>query len=124
MTSVSYFDNLDSKHTHHVFLMQRFPKYGARPLWGVDGPLGGGFVCMRGIFILNEIWTQHKTYFDSHFACLTYFTHHLVLVLAPNYKQHIFSQAEVKKVCYSLTELYVRSVYLNVFGRTKGGRVP
>jgi hypothetical protein len=36
--------------------------------------------------------------------------------MAPNYKQHILSPAEVRKVCYPLAELYVRSVYLNLFG--------
>jgi hypothetical protein len=46
--------------------------------------------------------------------CYTYF---LVLVLAPNYKEHILSPAEVKKVYYLLTEIYVRFVYLNLFGR-------
>jgi hypothetical protein len=32
--------------------------------------LGGReFVCMRDIFILNEVWTQDKnTYFGRHFA--------------------------------------------------------
>jgi hypothetical protein len=43
-----------------------------------------------------------------HFALLKYFTYHLVPVLAPNYKQHILSSAEVRKVCCSLAELYVR----------------
>jgi len=47
---------------------------------------------------------------------LKYFTYHLVPVLAPNYKQHILSPAKVRKVCYSLAELYVKSVYLNLFG--------
>jgi hypothetical protein len=32
----------------------------------------------------------------------------LVLVLAPNYKQHILSPAKVRKVCYSLAELCVK----------------
>jgi hypothetical protein len=50
-----------------------------------------------------------------HLAWLTYFTCPLVPVLAPNYKQHILSPAEVRKVCYSLPELYVKSVYLNLF---------
>jgi hypothetical protein len=31
-------------------------------------------------------------------------------------KQHILSSAKVKKVYYSLAELYVKSVYLNLFG--------
>jgi hypothetical protein len=36
-------------------------------------------------------------------------------LLAWNYKQHILSTAEVRKVCYSLDELYVKSVHLNLF---------
>jgi hypothetical protein len=51
-----------------------------------------------------------------HFAWLKYFTHPLVPVLAPNYKQHILSPAEVRKVCCSFVELYVKSVYLISFG--------
>jgi hypothetical protein len=80
-------------------------------LWGTR------VVCTRGIFILNEIWAQDKNiYFGKHFDWLKYFTYHLVLVLAPNYKQHILSPAEVRKVFYSLSELYVKSVYLNSGG--------
>jgi hypothetical protein len=40
----------------------------------------------------------------------------LVPVLAPNYKQHILSTAKLRKACYSLPELYVKSVYFNLFG--------
>jgi hypothetical protein len=39
----------------------------------------------------------------------------LVPVLAPNYKQHILSTAKVRKSCYSLAELHVKSVYFNLF---------
>jgi hypothetical protein len=39
-----------------------------------------------------------------------------VPVLAPNCKQHILSPAKVRKVCYSLAELYVTSVYFNLIG--------
>jgi GH25 family lysozyme M1 (1,4-beta-N-acetylmuramidase) len=53
--------------------------------------------------------------FDRHFAWLKYFAYHLVPVLASNYKQNVLSQAKVRKVCYSLAEHYVKSVYLNVF---------
>jgi hypothetical protein len=48
-----------------------------------------------------------------HFTWLKYFTYRLVLVLALNYRQHILSPAEVRNVCYSLAELYVRCVCLN-----------
>jgi hypothetical protein len=30
---------------------------------------------MRGIFILNEIWAQDKTYFGRNFAWLKHFTY-------------------------------------------------
>jgi hypothetical protein len=77
---------------------------------------------MRDIFVLNKIWTQGKK-IDKHLACLKYFTYHLVPVLAPNYKQHIFSPAKFGNVCCSLAELYVKSVYLNLFG-WRGPRLP
>jgi hypothetical protein len=35
-------------------------------------------------------------------------------VLAPDYKQHILSPAKAIKVCCSLAELYVISVYMNL----------
>jgi hypothetical protein len=69
---------------------------------------------MRDVFILNKVWAQHKTYFFRHFTWMTYFTHHLVLV--PNHNQHIFLLAKLRKVCYSLHELNVKSVDLNLFG--------
>jgi hypothetical protein len=59
---------------------------------------------------------MEKIYFDRHFAWLKYITYRLVPVLAPNIKQHILSPAEVIKVCYSLPELYVKCVYLNLSG--------
>jgi hypothetical protein len=62
---------------------------------GVFGPLGRErVVCVRDIFILNEIWTQDKiAYYDRHFACLKYVTCQSVPVLDRNYKQHILSPA-------------------------------
>jgi hypothetical protein len=56
-------------------------------------------------------------YFDRHFSCLKYFTYSLVQVLPQNYKPHILSPAKVIKVYYSLAEIYVKCVYLNLFGR-------
>jgi hypothetical protein len=48
---------------------------------------------------------------------MKYFSYNFLLpVLAPNCKQQILSPAKVRKVCYSLAELYVKSVYLNLFG--------
>jgi hypothetical protein len=57
-----------------------------------------------------------KYIFYRYFAWLKHFTCHLVPVLASSYKQHILSPAEVRKICYSLAELYVRSVYLDFSG--------
>jgi hypothetical protein len=34
---------------------------GPDPSGGGAGPLGEQVVCMRHVFILTEIWTQHKT---------------------------------------------------------------
>jgi hypothetical protein len=59
---------------------------------------------------------EHQIKYIFWFAWLEYFTHHLVPVLALNYKQQILLLAEVRKVCYSLAELYVKSVYSNLFG--------
>jgi hypothetical protein len=54
-------------------------------------------------------------YFDWYYAWLKYFTYYLVPVLAPNYMQYILTPAKVRKLCYSLAELYVNGVYLNLF---------
>jgi hypothetical protein len=54
--------------------------------------------------------------FGRNFPWLKYFTRHLAPVLAPSYKQHTLSPAKIRKLCYSLAELYVKSVYLNLFG--------
>jgi hypothetical protein len=75
----------------------------------------GGELIVRGTFILNEIRVQGKIHFDWHFTWLKYFTYRLVAVLAPNYKPHILSPAKVRKVYYSLAEIYVKCVYLNLF---------
>jgi hypothetical protein len=61
----------------------------------------------------NPDMSQH---FDRHFAWMKYFAYHLEPVLVPNNNQHILSPAKVRKVRYSLAELYVKSVYLNLFG--------
>jgi hypothetical protein len=36
--------------------------------------------------------------YDKHFAWLKYFTYRLVSILTPNYKQHILSTAEARKL--------------------------
>jgi hypothetical protein len=83
-------------------------------------PRGGGELLVRGgerEWRGRYLFWMKNTYIDRRFAWLKYFTCHLLLALAPNYKQHILSPAKVTKVCYSLAELYVKSVYLNLFGR-------
>jgi hypothetical protein len=59
--------------------------------------------------------SRKRIYFGKRFAWLKYFTYRLEPVLAPNSKQHILSSAEVRKVWYSLAELYVRYAYFNLF---------
>jgi hypothetical protein len=80
-----------------LFLSSEVPKVRGAPKGTSVGTLGGGGrVCMRGLFILNEIFG------------ILYFTYHLVPVLALSYK-HILSLAKVRKVRYSLAEIYVKS---------------
>jgi hypothetical protein len=62
---------------------------------------------------------QGNIYINRHIAWLKYFTYRLVPVLAPNYKLHILSLAEVRKVCYSLAELC--QICLFEFIRVDGG---
>jgi hypothetical protein len=59
-------------------------------------------------------------YFHRHFARLKYFTYCLVSVFVLNYKQHISLPATIRKMCCSLAQLYVKTVYLNLF-RWRGG---
>jgi hypothetical protein len=69
------------------------------------------------LFVLNEIWAQDKIYILlGTLLFFKYFAYHLVTVLAPNYDQHILLPAKVRKVCYSVAEIYVTSIYLNLFG--------
>jgi hypothetical protein len=90
--------------------------WGALPGGRCLSPGWARVVCIRNIFILNEIWTQNKIYSVRLLAWLKYFTYHSGPVLAPNYKQHILSPAEVRKLYSLLTELYIKPVYLNLFG--------
>jgi hypothetical protein len=69
---------------------------------------------MKVIFILSEILAQnniHIYWYVGYFAWLKYFTHPLVPVLAPKYNQRILSLAKVRKVYYSLADLYVKPFY-------------
>jgi hypothetical protein len=76
--------------------------------WG-----GGGVVFIRSIFILNETLAQEKIYVvGRQFAWLKYFITQYRHWLRTIYKQHVL----FKKVCYSLAELNVKSVYFNLFG--------
>jgi hypothetical protein len=71
------------------------------------------------MFILKEVWAQHKTFFRN-LSWMTYFTYHLEAVLAPNYKQQFCLRLNLEKICYLLPELRVKSAYLNLFGCTGG----
>jgi hypothetical protein len=103
------------------FLVQWYPNCESRPRRGAVGLLGRGrVVFIRDISALNEIWVKdilYTIYFGRHFAWLKYFTYHTLLLplLATNYKQHILSPTKVRKVFYSLAELYAKSRYLNLF---------
>jgi hypothetical protein len=47
-----------------IILVQRFSNYAPPPPGGVLLVFrGGGVVYMRDVFILNEVWAQHKIYF-------------------------------------------------------------
>jgi hypothetical protein len=57
---------------------------------------------------LNKIWAQDKVYIFIGTLLGTG-------TEEPNYKQHTLSPAEVRKVCYSVAQLYIKSVYLKLF---------
>jgi NADH:ubiquinone oxidoreductase subunit 5 (subunit L)/multisubunit Na+/H+ antiporter MnhA subunit len=72
----------------------------AFPPWGTVGPLGVRVVCMRDIHLFSTKYGRKTKYiFFRHFAWLKYFTCHLllVLVLAPNYKQHFCHWLKLEK---------------------------
>jgi hypothetical protein len=62
---------------------------------------------------LLVLWGGGSSLYAGHIYLI--FIYHLVPVLAANYKQHILSPAKLRNVCYSLADLYVKSVYLNFF---------
>jgi hypothetical protein len=82
------------------------------PVSGALAPPGSHELFVWGTYLF---WTKCrrkiKCIFGRNIAWLKYFTHDLllVLVLAPNCKQHILLPAEVRNLCYSLAELYVIS---------------
>jgi hypothetical protein len=97
-----------------MWRIQRFQNFGGEALlflwWGG-----------RELFVEGHIYFERNMgatiYFGSNFAWLKYFASHLVLVLAPNYNSTALClQLMLEKLCYSLVELYVSSVYLNLFG--------
>jgi hypothetical protein len=107
-------------HWRYTAQFRGFQNAETAPLGGAVGPLGGASFLYEGYnYVERTMGTRYKTYFGRNFVWLRYFTYHLVPVLAPNYKQHTFSPAKVRKVCYSLAEIYVRSVYLNLFRWTE-----
>jgi hypothetical protein len=82
------------------------------PQGGAVGPLGGKRVVgRRDIFILIEIWAQEKIYMLVG-NLLGWNMKHALLSNLNFTKVYI----NTEKLCYSLTELYVKSVYLNLLG--------
>jgi hypothetical protein len=84
---------------------------------------GTRVVCVKAIFLLNEIWAQDKIYIfveNLPGSNILFNTYQLVPALAPNSKQHILSPVKVRKECHYSAELHVKSVYLNLF---RGGGV-
>jgi hypothetical protein len=94
-----------------LWIWQRFPNCGALLSSGAHELFVWGTCLFK-----TKYWLKIKYIFGRHFAWFKYFTYCLVPVLTPNYKQHILLPAKVRKVCHSLAELYVKSVYLNLFG--------
>jgi hypothetical protein len=76
---------------------QRFPNCGASPGGRCWASGKSGFF-MWGTYLF---WTKYgrmiKLCFGRHFACLKYFTYHLVSVLTPNYKEHVLSPVKLQK---------------------------
>jgi hypothetical protein len=107
-------------HENKVYLIeisnieQGFQNCGPAPR-GAFLVLRRGVSCLyEGYIILNPIWAQDRTYIlVSNSLGWSISTHHLIPV--PN-TQHILSRAKLKNMCNALAELYVRSVYLNLFG--------
>jgi hypothetical protein len=116
------FSSRSHTYSDSISVVQRFPNCGAHPPGGAVGPLVGELF-VWGTFILNEIWAQDKIiiYFCNNFAWLKYF-YHLIPVLAPNYKQHIFSPAKFRKVSsfisWSLCHIYLFE-FIQVEGSVK-----
>jgi hypothetical protein len=68
------------------------------------------------IYFEQNMGERKNIYFGRHFACLKYFTYHLLLVPLLAQKQHILLPDKFRNVCYSLAQIYFKSVYLNLFG--------
>jgi hypothetical protein len=59
----------------------------------------GGIWLWKGhIYFGQDMGARWNIYFHRYFAWLKYFTYDLVLILAPNYEQHILLLAKVRKV--------------------------
>jgi hypothetical protein len=77
-------------------------KVEVRKLWGKtpEGRYwlsGWGVVCIRDIFILNDIWTQDKTYFGRKFNALKYSTYHLVPLLTQTISSAFCGRLKLEK---------------------------
>jgi hypothetical protein len=90
-------------------ISQAFQNCRVGPPWGRTWSSGGPQMFVWETYLFWTKWAQ--------FASLKYFTYHIVVsVLTPNYKQHFFLPAKIRKVCYSFAELYVKSVYFHLYG--------
>jgi hypothetical protein len=74
---------------------------------------------VRNIFIFNETWAQDKIYFSRQVE-IFYLSLTIGTGTGPNFKQHVLSQPEVRKLSYSLAELYVKCSLFE-FIRVQGG---
>jgi hypothetical protein len=95
----------------YVLHTRRLPNCGGRPLGGAAGHLGARVVCMRDIFILEEIWVQGKIYLYILVGTLLGWNIKFSLFYNSNFTQ-VYVNLE-KCIIHYLT--YVISVYLNLF---------
>jgi hypothetical protein len=90
---------MKTSHEPLHMLHQMLPNCGVRPTGGTVIPLGWSCLC-EGHINFCEIWAQDK-------MCISVEIN-LLQVSVLNYKQHILSPVKVRKLCYSVAELYVK----------------
>jgi hypothetical protein len=54
------------------------------------------------IYFEQNMGSIYDIYLGRHCALFKHFAYYSIPVLAPNYKQHILTPANVRKICYSL----------------------